>query len=671
MGRVFLDAEFNSSNEEYLNVLCFSVLVDHDGTTTTHDLWMSEDGIGEMKALVESFISEGHTFFAFAVTAEARALHSIGIDPTRIKWIDLQLEYRLLSSNNNKVRVGKHLIDGKVVTLKPPLNSWDKPEGYTTGGKVQHSLASCLYRFLGIQIDTDHKDEMRDLILDNTEWTEDEQDKIMKYCASDVVYLPRLATVMIKTLWSLYKGQDKKLIVPEMQLRGQYAALSALMESRGYPVAFEEMKNFAASVGEIKTSMQRDINRCFPEVEAFEESKSGTRFIQKKDKLINWVKAQGHSYWLKTAKGSPALSLDAFEAKYDHRGDLSNFGNKFLKYMREKQALNGFTDNSKKKTIWDSTGSDGRVRPYMGIYGAQTSRSQPKATAYIPLKSSWMRYLIQPKRGRVIIAIDYSQQEFLLAGLVSQDKNMVEAYHSGDPYLYFAKQAGAIPWEGTKAEYPEIRDKFKSTVLGIQFGMGAKGLASKITKDTGVHCSQDEAQFLIDMFFETYSSFDLWRDNTIDEYTTRGYLKLPDGWTIWGDNDNHRSVLNFPIQGRGAVIMRRGVWNCHEMGLDVIMTLHDAIYVECDFNKTVTSINLLAQCMGEAVKHYFTGTAMEQYAECRMDPQAWGYGFKEGQEMETDIGPMPVQPRYISSRTAKDIEKFSAYFVPDDLAEYI
>ena len=672
MGRVFLDSEFNSSSEPNMNVLCFSLIIDHDGTTTKHNIWtQDEEGVRRLHELVESCISDGHVFIAFAVTAEARALHSLGIDPMRIPWIDLQIEYRMLASNNNRVRCGKHLVDGKIKTLKPPLPKWDQPDGYSTGGGVTFSLASCIYRFLGIRIDVDHKNDMRSLILDNMEWSGEERRQIMDYCMSDVVHLPRLTNIMMRLLWSQYLPADRRDLRGEMVLRGQYAALSAIMEAKGYPVALEEMKNFSASVGEIKAAMQRSIVQDFPEVNAFAANKSGTKYVQKTKPIREWVASQGHPNWLKTEKGELSLSLDAFERYYSSRGDKTNFGNRFTKFLREKQALNGFTDNTTKATIWDSTGSDGRVRPYMGIYRAQTSRSQPKATAYIPLKASWMRYLIQPPEGKVIIAIDYSQQEFLLAGLVSQDRNMISAYHSGDPYLAFAIQAGGAPKGATKKTHSEIRDRFKSSVLGIQFGMGAKGLASKISQDTGEECSEEDAQDLINSFYEVYADFKEWREETWDVYRSMGYLKLRDGWTIWGDNPNMKSVLNFPIQGFGASIMRRGVYNCYRAGLPVIMTLHDALYCEVDKSKVLEGIDTLAECMGEAVTHYFQDTPMEEFAHCRMDPQAWGYGFEEGEIIQTSIGPMPCQPRYISGRTRPDIERFKSFFLPDDLADFI
>ena len=54
---------------------------------------------------------------------------------------------------------------------------------------------------------------------------------------------------------------------------------------------------------------------------------------------------------------------------------------------------------------------------------------------------------------------------------------MQAAYLSGDPYLAFAKQAGAVPADATKATHGPTRELFKQCVLAVQYGMEADSLA--------------------------------------------------------------------------------------------------------------------------------------------------------------------------------------------------
>jgi hypothetical protein len=47
---------------------------------------------------------------------------------------------------------------------------------------------------------------------------------------------------------------------------------------------------------------------------------------------------------------------------------------------------------------------------------------------------------------------------------------MLAAYESGDPYLAFAKQAGAVPHDATKQSHPAQRELFKACVLTAWIG---------------------------------------------------------------------------------------------------------------------------------------------------------------------------------------------------------
>jgi DNA polymerase I-like protein with 3'-5' exonuclease and polymerase domains len=92
--------------------------------------------------------------------------------------------------------------------------------------------------------------------------------------------------------------------------------------------------------------------------------------------------------------------------------------------------------------------------------------------------------LIKPTEGKVLAYIYYAQQEFFIAAVLSNDPNMIEAYKSGDPYLAFAKLAGAVPVDATKETHGNMRQLFKSCVLGVQYGLGAESLGFKIGKPT-------------------------------------------------------------------------------------------------------------------------------------------------------------------------------------------
>jgi DNA polymerase-1 len=83
-----------------------------------------------------------------------------------------------------------------------------------------------------------------------------------------------------------------------------------------------------------------------------------------------------------------------------------------------------------------------------------------------------LRGLIKPEPGKAVAYIDYSQQEIGVAAALSGDRAMMQAYNSGDPYLEFAKQAGAAPADATRDTHEAVRNLFKQCVLAVQYGMG-------------------------------------------------------------------------------------------------------------------------------------------------------------------------------------------------------
>lgn len=663
---VFLDFEFNSTTDPLLNLVSVSYSTNTGDSDT---IWLHKDKDAH-KLVADRFNElnrQGYIFVAYNVVAEARAFFSLGLDPFLFKWIDLYLEYRCIT-NHSELMYGKQLIKGKVVTTHKP--TYDSLE-HENNSKPEYSLSACCFKLLGVTIDTKEKDEVRDLIISKPEvFTQSEIDRILKYNASDIVYLPQI----LEKIYPFHRAAREKLTPDkfreQMFLRSLYSVETARMERIGYPINYEHTKNFSNSVGTILGEIAIDMNEQFPDDPPFKWNKPKRAWSQNQQAWRDQIlKTPFKSRWSKTDKGSLSLSLEAFEEHYHFRHEYprNNFGAQALRYLKTKQSLNGFkvSDKGSKKNFWDSYSYiDGRVRPYMNIYGAQSSRSQPSASSFIPLKAAWMRALIEPKPSRAIAGIDYSSQEFLLAALLSGDEKMVAAYETGDVYLAFAKDAGMVPQNATKHSHPTERQLAKSTVLGISYNMSKFGLSAKLTQDSGTEYSEEKAQELIDLFHKTYPDYTSWKNYIRATYPVEGYLELPCGWVMFGENENWRSAGNFPVQGCGASIMRKAVTLARLKGLDVIFTNHDAIYIEYD-SYDFNAIQLLFDAMFEASVFYFKGTPMEVHAKkIRMDGETWSrdYWFENGSTIKLDGLKVAIEEIHIDERSVTDYERFKKYF---------
>src|SRR4029450_1244131 len=130
-----------------------------------------------------------------------------------------------------------------------------------------------------------------------------------------------------------------------------------------------------------------------------------------------------------------------------------------------------------------TVGPDGRNRVLLSAFRAKTGRNAPSTSKFVFGPATWLRHLIRPEPGHGIAYIDWQQQEFGIAAALSGDQAMQRAYRSGDPYLSFARQAGAVPETATKATHGPQRELFKACVLAVGYGMGHNALAYRISQN--------------------------------------------------------------------------------------------------------------------------------------------------------------------------------------------
>ncbi len=669
-GIVYVDFEFNKVVEPKVNLV--SCATYYAKTKDVKKFWLHNSP--KQQSNLKKYFSQFKTVVGYACVAEARSFIALGLDPLAFEWIDLFLEYRMLTNHNDELQWGKQLVDGKVKFVRKPKPKFERSqEDDGSGFKATHSLAEATYKLTGQIRDTEEKNRMRDLIISDPDFfSEEEKAKILEYNKDDVVFL--------KTMWHRIQQEFKKLdpdasldeYIQEAKWRGRYAAHTAIMETRGYPINVSATKNFSNQVKNILMECQRDINEQFPEILPFKWNKRGSTFTWNQIATREWIK-ENHSndFWLETdggKKGVPqlSLSLEAFEKHYAFKHDYprGNFGAQMVRFLKLKQSLYGFSDTGgKRKNFWDSVGSDGRVRPYMNIYGAQSSRSQPAASGFMFLKPAWMRALVEPAKDDFICGIDYGQQEFFLSGLESGDKNMIKAYLSGDPYLYGAKLAGAIPWDGTKETHKIERDLFKNTYLGILYGMTKYGLSAKLTNDTGREYTPEDAQEQIDLFEDTFPDYIFWKQELIEKYERGEGIILPDGWRMYTDNPNPRSVANVPIQGFGACVMRKAVDLAVARGCRILFTLHDAIYLEDKVGNEKIILEL-KQAMIDAFQYYFKHDKekFDLAGNIKLDPFAWSPSYKKDSEIKLKDWKVYSSNLYIDDRSIKEYKSFSIYF---------
>ena len=192
-----------------------------------------------------------------------------------------------------------------------------------------------------------------------------------------------------------------------------------------------------------------------------------------------------------------------------------------------------------------------------------------------------------------------------LAAALSGDAAMVEAYRSGDPYLTFAKMAGAVPPDATKKSHAAERAVYKVCMLAVQYGMGAKALAEQTNTITL------SAHRLLQAHKDAFSDFWRWAERVQNHGFATGKLHTRFGWQrhVTGDA-SPASVRNFPVQGNGAEMLRLAIMKMQAAGVEVCAPVHDAVLIEADADVIEEAVATAQRAMAWASEQVLEGLTL-------------------------------------------------------------
>jgi DNA polymerase I len=242
-----------------------------------------------------------------------------------------------------------------------------------------------------------------------------------------------------------------------------------------------------------------------------------------------------------------------------------------------------------------SVGHDGRNRASLWAYGTKTARNAPGSGQYIFGPAKWIRHLIAPPPGRVLIHRDYCQQEVRIAAVLSGDTALLQACEGGDVYLGIAAQLGFLSESMSEDVRKATRALFKIVVLGIQYGMGALSLAIL----AGI--SLYEAGEILARLRARFHRFFDYTYCVLDHAGLHLEIGTPFGWYMQClPTINPRTVRNFPMQSTGAEILHVLCILAERRGIEVVAPIHDAVLAEGPVSEAEELSLALEQLMGDA-----------------------------------------------------------------------
>ena len=263
--------------------------------------------------------------------------------------------------------------------------------------------------------------------------------------------------------------------------------------------------------------------------------------------------------------------------------------------------------------------STGKIHTEYNTSGTRTGRfsSQKPNMQQVPRKGGYRECFI-PSEGYVFVSLDYSQQEYRLAGALSREDAIINAYKSGSDMhtATGAMQSGKSLDEVTAEE----RHLGKTLNFAILYGSTEYGLKKNLK------ISLDSAIAIINKFWKGYPKLKAFNDYAGEKIMELGYSMTPMGRRrynkekpLFGDSNKHfwwkEGVLkegrNFIIQGGGADILKLAMVAIHRKNpfgdkMRILLQIHDELLVEAHESVKEAVFNFVKDEM-EAAEQPFLG----------------------------------------------------------------
>ena len=283
-------------------------------------------------------------------------------------------------------------------------------------------------------------------------------------------------------------------------------------------------------------------------------------------------------------------------------------------------ALLRVRETSKLKTtvagLIESIAADGRIHTHLQQTVAATGRlsSVGPNLQNIPVRTEEGRRIrecfVAADGYSQLLTADYSQIEMRIMAHLSQDKELLAAFHSGED-LHSSVAAIVFGVAATDVD-PEMRRKIKAMSYGLAYGLSSYGLSAQLGISPG------EAQSLMDTYFLRFGGIRDYLQRVVEEARKVGYTEtvlgrrryLPD---LNHDNRQRREVaermaLNAPIQGSAADIIKVAMLNVEKaitaagLKAQMLLQVHDELIFEVNENEIERLSEIVRLQMGSAYR---------------------------------------------------------------------
>ncbi len=483
----------------------------------------------------------GDLFVAHNAVSEMKYIARLGI-PIPANWFDTFVAWRYLTNRPNNLEAG----------LSVALHRLGLP------GLAPAAKKALQQKILELRFDPDDAADRKEIV---------------DYCYSDC-----------DGCGALYARVNGR-VGPELMAHWvEYLKAAARMELRGIPFDVEGMEVIREHYPLIRAALIGDVNKSWP---VFEDESF------RRGEFLRWCRSVGIDWpmQISPATGKPYHQLDeetfkAMEGRHPFiaqirqvRKTLAKFGQRSL--VADPVARRHYYSTSAFRSV--------------------TGRNQP--TNFVFSGPKWLRFLITPESpDHVLVYVDFTAQEIGIAAALSGDPAMRAMYEATDCHLDFAVRAGAAPVGATKRTHGEVRKRYKTVNLGVQYGQTAYGIAARL----GI--AHPEAAALLEDHRALFPAFWRWSERIVQGSFDRGWIVTPCGWrSRVPPLSNERTWMNWPMQATGGDIMRLMIIYLDRQGVRILAPVHDGFLLSCRRNQLGDLQAAVDHAGHKAIEHVLPG----------------------------------------------------------------
>ncbi|MDP6415144.1 MAG: DNA polymerase [Gammaproteobacteria bacterium] len=391
------------------------------------------------------------------------------------------------------------------------------------------SLANACKEYLGIEIQKDQQ---------TSDWTLSElSPKQIEYASLDAVLTLSLYNALTMKI-NMQGYRQVRQCIPAIADASHRGVLIDRQKHQALVNKWQQEKKEA--VGRLRSLVGEDVN------------------LESGKQLSDWLRDNLDGVeWPETPKGQLRTDKDTLEA-FSH----VELVQPLLDYRRVSHRLKTWGETYQRHMT-----EDNRLHPNFLLLGARSGRMSCRNpnVQNIPRDEAFRACFIAPD-GYKIVTADFSQIELRIAGILSGDTVILNAYSDGkDLHKAIVARVTGKPEHEISADERKLG---KALNFGLLYGAGAKTFQTRAHVDYGLDIKLEEAVRFKQVFDRTYSKLRWWQKEKQREAELTGSFTTLGGRLCTYKNQKrlYTDSRNYPIQSAAA-----------DLQLSTISRVHDAI----------------------------------------------------------------------------------------------